>query len=210
MTADRRAIRAVADDGYEPFRRDNARSGKTEAARSARREQALLTCAGETSCAGISKMRLEVDMRRPILTTASVIALGVGLALAGATQANAWSHHAAMHSSRMHMSRAEISDVQQKLQADNLYRGKVDGMLGPETRRAIADYQKQNGLRVTANLDQQTRDSLLGNMGTATPPASATRMTPAPSQGGANAPAPNQGGASYHPTPGAGNSATGR
>jgi peptidoglycan hydrolase-like protein with peptidoglycan-binding domain len=110
----------------------------------------------------------------------------------------------------MHMSRAEISDVQQKLQADNLYSGKIDGMLGPDTRRAITDYQKQNGLPVTANLDRQTRDSLLGNMGTATPPASATRMTPAPSQGGANAPAPNQGGANYRPAPGAGNSATGR
>jgi peptidoglycan hydrolase-like protein with peptidoglycan-binding domain len=115
-----------------------------------------------------------------------------------------------MHSSGMHMSRAEITDVQQKLQADNLYSGKIDGMLGPETRRAIADYQKQNGLRVTANLDRQTRDSLLGTMGTATPPASGTRMTPAPSQGGANARAPNQGGANYHPAPGAGNSATSR
>src|SRR6516164_6634553 len=102
-------------------------------------------------------MRLEVDVRRPSRTTTSVIARGVGLALAGATQADAWSHHAAMHSSRMQMSRAEISDVQQKLQADNLYSGKIDGMLGPETRRAIADYQKQNGLRVTANLDRQTR-----------------------------------------------------
>jgi peptidoglycan hydrolase-like protein with peptidoglycan-binding domain len=149
-------------------------------------------------------------MTRPIVTTASVIALGVGLALAGTTQANAWSHHAAMHSSGMHMSRAEISDVQQKLQADNLYSGKVDGRLGPKTRRAIADYQKQNGLRVTANLDRQTRDSLLGTMGTAAPPASATRTTPAPSQGGVNAPAPNQGGANYHPAPGGGNSATGR
>ncbi len=98
------------------------------------------------------------------------------------------------------MSRAEISDVQQKLQADNLYSGKIDGMLGPQTRRAIADYQKQNGLRVTANLDQQTRDSLLGTMGTANPPAPTTRMTPAPSQGGTN----------NHPAPSGGNSATGR
>jgi hypothetical protein len=48
--------------GYEPFRKDHARSSKTEAARSARREQALLTCPGETSCAGISEMRLEVDI----------------------------------------------------------------------------------------------------------------------------------------------------
>jgi peptidoglycan hydrolase-like protein with peptidoglycan-binding domain len=107
-----------------------------------------------------------------------------------------------MHSSGMHMSRAEIRDVQQKLQADNLYSGKIDGKLGPQTRRAIAEYQKQNSLRVTANLDRQTRDSLLGTMGTA---------TPAPSQGGgANNPAPNQGGTNNRPAPSGGNTATGR
>lgn len=121
-------------------------------------------------------------MRRPILTTVSVIALGVGLTLGGTTEANAWQHHAAMHSSGKHMSRAEITDVQQKLQADNLYSGKIDGMLGRQTRRAIAEYQKQNGLRVTANLDRQTRDSLLGTTGTANP-APTTRMTPAPTGG---------------------------
>ena len=122
-------------------------------------------------------------MRRPILTTVSVIALGIGLTLGGTTQANAWQHHAAMHSSGKHMSRAEITDVQQKLQADNLYNGKIDGMPGRQTRRAIAEYQKQNGLRVTANLDRQTRDSLLGTTGTANPSAPTTRMTPAPSGG---------------------------
>jgi peptidoglycan hydrolase-like protein with peptidoglycan-binding domain len=147
-------------------------------------------------------------MKRQILTTASVIAFGVGLTLAGTTQANAWNRHAAMHSSGMHMSRAEITDVQQKLQADNLYSGKIDGKLGPQTRRAIAEYQKQNGLRVTANLDRQTRDSLLGSTGTANPPA--TRMTPAPGQGGANMPAPNPSGANNQPAPSGGNSATGR
>jgi hypothetical protein len=131
----------------------------------------LLTCAENILRRDRKNRRLEVEMTRRILTTASVIiALGVGLTVAGATQANSWSHRAGMHSSGMHMSRAEIADVQQKLQADNLYNGKIDGMLGPETRRAIADYQKQNDLRVTANLDRQTRDSLLGTMGTATPP----------------------------------------
>jgi peptidoglycan hydrolase-like protein with peptidoglycan-binding domain len=144
-------------------------------------------------------------MRRLILTTASVIALGAGLTLAGTASANTWGHHAAMHSRTIHMSRAEIQDVQQKLQADNLYHGKIDGMLGPETRRAVTEYQKQNGLRVTANLDRQTRDSLLGTMGTATPPAPTTRMAPAPSQGAAKTPAPSQGGA-----PSGGTSATGR
>jgi peptidoglycan hydrolase-like protein with peptidoglycan-binding domain len=146
-------------------------------------------------------------MRRLILTTASVIALGAGLTLAGTAPANAWSHHAAMHSRTTHISRAEIRDVQVKLQADKFYNGKIDGMLGPQTRRALAEYQKQNGLRVTANLDRQTRDSLLGTMGTATPPASTTRMTPAPSQGAAKTPAPSQG---AQTPPSGGTPATGR
>jgi len=159
---------------------------------------------------GISKMKLEVGMRRLILTTASVIALGAGLTFAGTTQANAWSDHTAKHSSAAHMSRAEISDVQQKLQADNLYHGKIDGVLGPATRRALAEYQRQNGLRVTTNLDRQTRDSLLGNTGTATPPSSTARTMPAPSQGGAGAPAPAQGRANTGTTPSGATSATGR
>lgn len=150
-------------------------------------------------------------MRRLILTTASVFALAAGLTFAGTAPANAWGHHASsMRSGMTQTSRTEVRDVQQKLQADNLYSGKIDGLLGPQTRRAIADYQKQNGLRVTANLDRQTRDSLLGNMGTATPPAPATRMAPAPSQGGTNTPAPGQRETPAHPAPSGGNSATGR
>lgn len=139
-------------------------------------------------------------MRRLILTTASVIALGVGLTFAGATPADAWSPHSAMHSRGTDFSRADIRDIQQKLQADNLYQGKIDGRLGRQTRQAIAAYQKQNGLRVTANLDRQTRDSLLGTMGTATPPASSRSMTPPPSSN----PAPAAG------TPSGGTPATGR
>jgi peptidoglycan hydrolase-like protein with peptidoglycan-binding domain len=153
-----------------------------------------------TSCVGISKSRLEVDTRRLILTTASVIALGAGLTLAGTTQANAWSHHSGMKSSAMHVSRAEVTDIQQKLQAENLYQGRIDGMLGPQTRRALADYQKQNGLRVTANLDRKTRDSLLRHMGAGSPPSSATHMTPASSQGTAPSPAPAQGGTGTAPS----------
>ena len=149
-------------------------------------------------------------MGRLILTTASMIALGAGLTLAGTMQVNAWSHHAARHSSASQMSRSEITEVQQKLQADNLYHGKIDGMLGPETRRGLAEYQRQNGLRATANLDRQTRDSLLGNTGTATPPASATGTRPAPSQGAAYTPAPAPGGANTGTAPNSANPAAGR
>jgi peptidoglycan hydrolase-like protein with peptidoglycan-binding domain len=58
--------------------------------------------------------------------------------------------------------RSEVMEVQQKLQADNLYSGKIDGRLGPETRQALRSYQKQNNLRVTARLDRETRNSILG------------------------------------------------
>src|SRR5260370_35903301 len=70
----------------------------------------------------------------------------------------------------------EIVEVQQKLQQDNLYNGKIDGRLNRQTRQALQSFQKQNGLRVTATLDRETRDSLLGTgsmgQGSTTPPRS--------------------------------------
>jgi peptidoglycan hydrolase-like protein with peptidoglycan-binding domain len=68
----------------------------------------------------------------------------------------------------------QVMEVQQKLQADNLYSGKIDGMMGPETRQALRQYQQQNGLPATARLDRQTLDRILGNgatgQGSSTPP----------------------------------------
>ena len=52
--------------------------------------------------------------------------------------------------------RDQVREVQQKLQADNLYNGKIDGVMGRETRQALRSYQQQNGLRVNARLDRQT------------------------------------------------------
>ena len=76
----------------------------------------------------------------------------------------------------------EIMEVQQKLQQDNLYSGKIDGRLNRETRQALRNFQKQNGLRVTANLDRETRTSLLGaGHGSSTPPRS--HMAPSHSGG---------------------------
>jgi peptidoglycan hydrolase-like protein with peptidoglycan-binding domain len=36
----------------------------------------------------------------------------------------------------------------------------VDGLLGPITREAIADYQRDNGLYMTSAIDQPTLESL--------------------------------------------------
>ena len=53
-----------------------------------------------------------------------------------------------------------IANVQSALQQQGYYQGEVDGLLGPQTRGAIADYQRANGLEETAAIDQPTLESL--------------------------------------------------
>ena len=56
-----------------------------------------------------------------------------------------------------------IADVQAELQQMGYYQGEVDGLLGPLTRQALTAYQADQGLQVTAVIDEPTLDSL--NMG---------------------------------------------
>lgn len=49
-----------------------------------------------------------------------------------------------------------LISVQTRLQADGYYRGAVDGTMGPLTRQALANYQTDRGLAVTAAVDQPT------------------------------------------------------
>jgi peptidoglycan hydrolase-like protein with peptidoglycan-binding domain len=114
-------------------------------------------------------------MRQLILATASVLALGIGgaslshaadtgnatpntgsnvPAMSGTSQ---WSHTAATPS------KDELRQAQQQLRDQGLYNGRIDGILGPQTKQALDQFQKKNGLNQTATLDQPTIDKLLGN-----------------------------------------------
>jgi hypothetical protein len=53
-----------------------------------------------------------------------------------------------------------IANVQSALQQQGYYRGEVDGTIGPLTRGAIADYQRDHGLYTTSTIDQPTLQSL--------------------------------------------------
>lgn len=53
-----------------------------------------------------------------------------------------------------------ISSVQTRLQRLGYYRYAVDGTMGPATRAAIANYQRENGLSITAAIDEPTLQSL--------------------------------------------------
>jgi hypothetical protein len=51
-------------------------------------------------------------------------------------------------------------EVQQQLARDGYYDGPIDGALGPMTRRAIAAFQADHGLAVTAAIDEPTMQTL--------------------------------------------------
>ena len=53
-----------------------------------------------------------------------------------------------------------VADVQAALQEQGYYKGEVDGLLGPLTRQALAEYQQANGLYATQTIDQPTLASL--------------------------------------------------
>ena len=53
-----------------------------------------------------------------------------------------------------------IAAVQQQLAREGYYRGQIDGVLGPETRAAIAQFQNNHGLRVTGALTTDTLGAL--------------------------------------------------
>src|SRR5437867_8433350 len=53
-----------------------------------------------------------------------------------------------------------IANVQATLQQQGYYHGDVDGSIGPLTRGAVADYQRDHGLYITSAIDQPTLQSL--------------------------------------------------
>jgi peptidoglycan hydrolase-like protein with peptidoglycan-binding domain len=53
-----------------------------------------------------------------------------------------------------------VSQVQKHLQAAGVYNGAIDGVLGPQTREALRQYQARRGLPTTGELDEATRKAL--------------------------------------------------
>jgi len=50
--------------------------------------------------------------------------------------------------------------VQSALQEQGYYQGEIDGVLGPETRAALAEYQSAQGLEPTGAVDEPTLETL--------------------------------------------------
>jgi peptidoglycan hydrolase-like protein with peptidoglycan-binding domain len=114
-------------------------------------------------------------IRKLLLGTASVLALGIGgAALDYAADAgdpvNTATMPPAAQTSDSSMTgdalrKDDIRWAQVELRDKRLYKGSLDGILGPETKRALGQFQKNNGLGRTASLDAQTWGALTGDPG---------------------------------------------
>ena len=58
-----------------------------------------------------------------------------------------------------------VKEAQEALQSQGLYKGQVDGKFGPATRHAVAAFQKEKGLKQTAQLDSRTMNDLQSGAG---------------------------------------------
>jgi peptidoglycan hydrolase-like protein with peptidoglycan-binding domain len=116
-----------------------------------------------------------MNMRKLILGTASVLALAIGSAALDyvadvGSAADAGTIRPAFETSQSSRTAAflrkdNIRWAQLELRNMGLYRGSLDGIEGPETKRALDQFQSNSGLKRTAMLDPQTLDALVGNPG---------------------------------------------
>ena len=109
-------------------------------------------------------------MSNLMLATASAIVLGVaGAGIGHAAEPS--SSPTAMPGSAMQTPRTMtaseilIRAAQQQLKYSGLYNGLVDGKMGPETQRALRQFQQEHGLRQSAALDGRTMTALQGDTG---------------------------------------------
>ncbi|MCX5687096.1 MAG: peptidoglycan-binding domain-containing protein [Candidatus Omnitrophica bacterium] len=53
-----------------------------------------------------------------------------------------------------------VQDIQQALKNANLYEGNIDGVIGPNTRKAIEAFQSQSGLKADGKVGPKTWQKL--------------------------------------------------
>lgn len=113
------------------------------------------------------------SIRKSILSTALVLAVSIGGAALGYAaepgntavadaSAPAVSLISASWRGDDFIRKDNIRWAQAELRYRGLYQGSLDGVLGPETKRALARFQTKRGLDQTASLDAPTWEALTG------------------------------------------------
>lgn len=126
-------------------------------------------------------------MKRTTLFIALASAFSLSAFAAGEEQhSGAQSGQGAQGSTRQSASQQQkqspelVKQVQQKLSENGQDVGQPDGKMGPKTQAALKEYQKEQGIEPTGQLDQKTLAALkIGQSG-----SSATGGSASPSKGG--------------------------
>lgn len=61
----------------------------------------------------------------------------------------------------LHLTYSQIRAIQKTLRSKGYYHGKIDGIIGKGTRRAVRHWQRNAGLRVTGYIDKETFNRLI-------------------------------------------------
>jgi peptidoglycan hydrolase-like protein with peptidoglycan-binding domain len=116
-------------------------------------------------------------MKKLIVATAAVLALGIAGSEVGHTQTpRSTAMPPQSTQSETAVPESQVKQAQQHLKSAGLYKGAVDGKMGTDTQQAIEQFQQQHGLVATGTLDEQTMAALQSNTGRAG--SSAGPLTP--------------------------------
>lgn len=118
------------------------------------------------------------EMNKLLLSTSATLALalasaGVGYAQTSQTpnsqtppaseQSQSSSEQQQDSQGQMQLSKSQTEQVQKALKSAGLYKGPIDGEMGPRMKQAVSQFQQQNGLNQTGVVDQQTFAALSNN-----------------------------------------------
>ena len=78
----------------------------------------------------------------------------------GSQQSDAQSQSQTANQGQTELSSSEVKSIQQELKSKGLHAGPVDGIIGPETKAALEQFQKQNGIKATGEADEKTLAAL--------------------------------------------------
>ncbi len=71
-----------------------------------------------------------------------------------------------------------VQNIQQALKNANIYLGKIDGVLGPKTKKAIESFQEQNSLKADGKVGSKTWQKLKTYLNASAVQTDATTQTP--------------------------------
>jgi peptidoglycan hydrolase-like protein with peptidoglycan-binding domain len=107
-------------------------------------------------------------MKKLIVATAAILALGIAGSEVGHTQTpRSTAMPPQSTQSETAVPETQVKRAQQQLKAAGLYKGAVDGKMGTDTQQAIEQFQQKHGLLATGTLDEETMAALQGNTGPA-------------------------------------------